>query len=107
MIESMISFCGLFDGGVCEVYLVFREGKLARVEYSRNLTNRMNRVRNIDLLPDYIKNSNWRDSCLCIWYLEDWELDEIDFKSFGIYRAVVDRSLLVDGRLRSSIEKRA
>lgn len=105
MIEAMVSFCGHLDGGVCEVYLVFREGKLARVEYSRNLTNRINRVRNIDLLPDYIQNSNWRDSCLCIWYLEDWELDEIHFEAYGIDRAVVDRSLLVNGRLRSSIEK--
>lgn len=103
MTQQMLVFMG-FSGRIsagCQVFLIFRDCRLARIEYSRGLSNSTRSVRTLDLLPDFVVNSDWRTRCVARWWIDDDELDLIDFNNISIDRSVVESAFLVNGRLAS------
>lgn len=83
----------------CQVFLIFRDSRLARVEYTRAMSDKTRKVRTLDQLPDFVQATDWRTRCVSRWYLDPCELDLIDFAGLGIDRAVVDNPTFVDGYL--------
>jgi hypothetical protein len=99
--QQMLCFTGLNKrrpNASCLVFLVFRDCRLTRIEYGRGFGNVTRTVRTLDELPDFVRESDWRTRCVSRWWIDDEEMELIDFDGLGINRAVVDAVMLVNGR---------
>ena len=103
MLDQMLVFRGFYSRGSCDVFLIFRQCRLWRVEYANGLSNRMIRVRTLYHLPNYVLASDFRERCVARWWITDDEIERIDFAGLGIDRSVVNDAYIIDGIARRAL----